>query len=169
MIGSRWSLGRVSCALVSSLLTGACMPSANPAQAVQGENREPAGSGPARADPDPKFAQDLILARHQGGLSGGRLTGIRGELVLRGSCLLLTTPRGEYSLIWPRESSARKQSSGTWIVDLNSARGLTSLGTGAEVGFTGFGGGRSTIAGVKMLSALSDDCPKKAWVIQGLD
>lgn len=89
--------------------------------------------------------------------------------MLRGSCLLLTTPRGEYSLIWPRESSARKQSSGTWIVDLNSARGLTSLGTGAEVGFTGFGGGRSTIAGVKMLSALSDDCPKKAWVIQGLD
>lgn len=113
---------------------------------------------------DPPFA----LARHSGGLSGGRLTQLSGKLTLNGTCLTISGRQGEYALIWPRDATARRHADGRWAIDLASPHGRRSFTIGEQMTVSGYGGARSVVQGAELLQNPASDCPDKAWIVQGL-
>lgn len=160
-------------ALTSSLAAIACTPSADAVNSIQNEQaraNDPAvaGDAPLGEDDDLERSAPFSLARHSGGLAGGRLTRLSGELTLRGACLTLRGPQGEHALVWPRGAALRPEADGKWAIDLATPRGHRSLGLGDRITVGGYGGARSAVEGPHIVDKLASDCPDKAWIVQGL-
>jgi hypothetical protein len=113
-------------------------------------------------------SNELIIARHSGGMGGGRLSQLSGELMLRGSCLVLRSARGDYALVWPSDAAARRQADARWAVSLATPQGPRSLATGSRITVGGYGGARSAVEGAHIVEKLARDCPDGAWIVQGL-
>lgn len=163
-----------SLALALCLAAIACTPSADAVNSIQ--NEQGRSDERARAVDDDEGRKDenvernapFALARHSGGLSGGRLTQLSGELTLRGTCLTLRSGQGEYALVWPRDAAMRGEADGKWTVDLVTPRGRRSLALGDRITVGGYGGARSAVEGAHIVEKLGLDCPDKAWMVQGL-
>lgn len=171
--------GKHKCVLVgaSCLAAIACTPSADAVNSLQNEQARGDGADEwARARADARSGKDekvdrsepFVLARHSGGLSGGRLTRLSGELMLRGTCLTLRSRQGEYALIWPRDAAVGGESDGNWSVELATPQGRRSLAPGDRLTVGGYGGARSAVEGTHIVDKPGPDCPDKAWIVQGL-
>jgi hypothetical protein len=154
--------------LASCLLAIACTPAAEPLNSIQNEQGRAVDDMQGGKDETVERNAPFTLARHSGGLSGGRLTQLSGKLTLSGTCVTLSGRQGEYGLIWPRDATARRQSDGRWAIDLTTPRGVRSLVIGDQISVTGYGGARSVVQGVEILQNPASDCPDKAWIVQGL-